>query len=235
MFPQWSGLTACRRVRETDVWPSCRPYDADAQEAPCSNPLRFYGPRVHPKILSGVGISASDREQSSGPLQDPHFASLLTSWHHMTGGSGHVAFQARRDPRRRGEWFFSQDSEISFGHTFLSRQSVSGQHLDSLSSGSGGAASPEVSPDAFVRGGLGHACCTRLCSVCADHRKHPRHVGRVQQIDHATHRLDGAQLPSSAPRLMFGSRGSDGRQPSVGSEPVLEGPSGRDPSQPGCS
>lgn len=187
------------------------------------------------KNLSGVGISASDREQSSGPLQDPHvcfFAHVLAP-HDRGIWACRVPGQARPAQTRRVVLFARLRNSLR-SH-LLEPPERDGQHLDSLSSGSGGAASPEVSPDAFVRGGLGHACCTRLCSVCADHRKHPRHVGRVQQIDHATHRLDGAQLPSSAPRLMFGSRGSDGRQPSVGSEPVLEGPSGRDPSQPGCS
>lgn len=59
----------------------------------------------------------------------PTFDSLLTSWHDKTGGVGHVAFQARRDPRRRGEWFFSQDADISFDHTYLSRESVAAPTL----------------------------------------------------------------------------------------------------------
>jgi glycosyltransferase involved in cell wall biosynthesis len=58
------------------------------------------------------------------------FDALLSAWRVISeGGEGHVVFQARRDPRRRQEWFFADESEIPFAHTYLSDNSVATKTL----------------------------------------------------------------------------------------------------------
>ncbi len=51
------------------------------------------------------------------------FAALCELWAARTGGEAHVAYQVRRDPQRRGEWFFTPDADIPFRHSFQSPNS----------------------------------------------------------------------------------------------------------------
>ncbi|WP_299058183.1 glycosyltransferase [uncultured Nocardioides sp.] len=53
------------------------------------------------------------------------FAALEEEWSQTTGGRMTVVYQARRDPRRRPEWFFSPDEELTFAHRFLSNACLS--------------------------------------------------------------------------------------------------------------
>lgn len=49
------------------------------------------------------------------------FAALIAKFSEATeGGSGRVMYQVRRDPARRGEWFFTPDDQLPYDHRFLS-------------------------------------------------------------------------------------------------------------------
>lgn len=54
----------------------------------------------------------------------PAFRELCTRWAEATHGTALVAFQARRDPGRRPESFFSSEAELDFEHVFLSDDAV---------------------------------------------------------------------------------------------------------------
>lgn len=50
----------------------------------------------------------------------PLFAELIKQFSAATGGDGMVAYQVRRDPLGRGEWFYTPDDELPFAHHFSS-------------------------------------------------------------------------------------------------------------------
>ncbi|MGY2701584.1 glycosyltransferase family 4 protein [Nocardioides sp. HB32] len=47
------------------------------------------------------------------------YRAMLNEFASRTGGSGMVAYQYRRSPAERDDWFFTPDDELDFSHTFL--------------------------------------------------------------------------------------------------------------------
>ena len=72
--------------------------------------------RVNARLLILNNLPAFYR---TGP-----FNSLVDAWRDRTGGEAMVAYQARRDPFRRQEWFYSADAEIPYRHVFISNRTV---------------------------------------------------------------------------------------------------------------
>lgn len=52
------------------------------------------------------------------------FNSLVRHWADKTSGSSLVVYQARRDPHRRGEWFFTPDDEFPYAYKFLAQRTI---------------------------------------------------------------------------------------------------------------
>lgn len=55
------------------------------------------------------------------------FAALVDHWFERTGGSAVVAYQVRRDPFGRSEWFYTPDDELPYEYYFARSRTVSGQ------------------------------------------------------------------------------------------------------------
>lgn len=52
------------------------------------------------------------------------FARLVEAWNRKSGNEAHVLYQAKRDPFRRPEWFFSSASSMTYPHSFLSETTI---------------------------------------------------------------------------------------------------------------
>lgn len=50
------------------------------------------------------------------------FAALVRRFEEETGGVGLVAYQVRRDPHGRGEWFYTPDPELPYAHYYASAE-----------------------------------------------------------------------------------------------------------------